>query len=68
MICGDLEELRGILKAVNFVQYDPVAAETLKETFRVLHHPADPGQLTVEVLNIGQRTTEDGLSNTSNAG
>jgi hypothetical protein len=56
MIGGDLEELRGILKTVDFVQYDPVTPEALQEAFRVLHHPTDPGQLTVEILHIGQRT------------
>jgi len=68
MICGDLEELGRILKAVDFVQDDPAAAEIPQEAFRVLHQPADTGQLTVEILNIGQRTAEDGLSNTANAG
>jgi hypothetical protein len=68
MICGDLEELRRILKTVDFIQYDSAAAEILQETFRILHQPADPGQLTVEILNIGQRTAENSLSNTSNAG
>jgi hypothetical protein len=68
MICGDLEDPRGILKAVDFVQYDSVNPEALQEALRVLHHPTDPGQLTVEILNIGQRTAEYGLSYTSNSG
>ena len=68
MVRGDLEQLCGRAQAMNLVQNDPLAADAGQEAFRIIEHPADAGQLTVEVFHPIQALRERGLAGAAHPG
>jgi len=52
VVGGDLQQFGGIIQTMYFVKDNSLPAYCVQESFRIFHHPANAGQLAIEVLNI----------------
>jgi hypothetical protein len=62
-----LQELGRIRQPVDLVEHDALTAETPKERLGILHEPTLARKLAIEVLDVGQRLAEGGLTGAADA-
>jgi hypothetical protein len=67
VISGDFEQFGWIGKAMDFIQYDTMTTQAVKEGLRVFHHSPCTWELTVEVVNAGETLAEEGLPNSADS-
>jgi len=66
MIRSDFEKFRGIGQAMDLIQNNPLITCLVKERLRILQGTPDAGQFAVEILCLGQRSSQAGLARAAN--
>jgi len=68
VIRRDLEDLRRLIQAVDFIQHNPLALEIVEKSFRVIQQAPDPWELAVKILHVSKALAEAGLADPPNTG
>src|SRR5581483_10566032 len=64
----DLEDLRGIPEAMDFVERQAASAQAPEKRLRVFHFSPDAGEFAVEILGVGEALADHGFPCAPDAG
>lgn len=68
MIRRDLEQLRRIPEAMDFIQHNPLPPQIVQKGLGILHHPSRARQFTIKIFDLGQAPAQGRLADPPHPG